>query len=110
MKDIKKKSKAVDSELLIDDGEESYGDEIIENLGQKKLFQVPQKRPEYLRPQRDEREYMESQKGKNEIDWKGIVARANIRSLQKNKAPAFFSHIVGHGEVVDQHTNKTRYK
>ena len=33
VKDIKKKNKAVDSELLIDDGEDSYGDEILENLG-----------------------------------------------------------------------------
>ena len=57
---------------------------------------------------KQEREFKESQKGKYEIDWKGIVARANIRSLQKNKAPAYFTHVVGHGDVKDEMSQLVR--
>ena len=59
------------------DGTEEDGEDgnFIKN-GKKKLFTVPKKRPDYLRPMREDREYRESERGKYDIDWKGIVERA----------------------------------
>ena len=43
-------------------------------------------RPEYLRPQWEEREWRERLRGHYEIDWQDINERAKILSRIKNKA------------------------
>ena len=76
----------------------------------RKLFQVPKERPEYLRPQWEEREWRERLRGQYEIDWKDIGDRAKILSHIKNKGFSYFTHQVGHGEVRDSQLDKSKYK
>ena len=96
---------------MIDEGADSDEEASFIRSGVgKKLFKVPSVRPEYLRPMWEDREYRESLKGKHGIDWKSVHERANLLSMTKKKASAYFSHVVGHGEVKNQHTDKTRYR
>ena len=93
--------------------EESSSDEdtsFIRSGKARKLFQVPKERPDYLRPQWEEREWRERLRGHYEIDWNDIVERAKILSHIKNKAFSYFTHQVGHGEVRDSQLDKSKYK
>ena len=76
----------------------------------RKLFQVPKERPEYLRPQWEEREWRERLRGHYEIDWKDMNERAKILSHIKDKAEAYFTHQEGHGEERDSQLDKSRYQ
>ena len=48
---------------------------------------------------------MELQKGKNNIDWRGIVERAVMARNLKNKAPTYISHLSNPTVVKDQDKN-----
>ena len=62
----------------------------------------PETLPNYLTPMREEREYKESQKGKNEIDWAAIKEKAKMNGSLKNHAPTIISHLSSQ-ELVDMH-------
>ena len=61
---------------------------------------------DYLRPLRELREETENQKGKykgkDDIDWGGIVERAVMMRNLKNKAPTYLSHLTNPQTVKDQ--------
>ena len=59
---------------------------------------------------REVRDYRESLRGKYDIDWKLINERAKMLRHIKNKASAYFTHKVGHGEVRDNHKDNSKYK
>ena len=59
---------------------------------------------------REEREYKESLKGKYKIDWKDINERALALSFKKARPEAFFTHILGLGEVKDNRKESSKYK
>ena len=59
---------------------------------------------------REQREYRETLRGKYDIDWKGIHERANMLTNVKQRAEAYFSHMVGQGQVKDAHKDNTKYK
>ena len=79
--DSKKKKKNQHTECT--DEESSEENDNLIKKGNKKLFQIPKKPPEYLRPMREEREYHESLRGKYNIDWKAIHERAKMFSNNK---------------------------